>query len=253
MIHITTWYYYYLFFFFRNASTTTYLTTEGGSVKRIFAAMPTSVAASTVASTITQPLTTHHHHHVQSPSFTTSGGSSITLPNSAVTVTPTNAQQQPNMHQPQLQLPMSVAANLLASVTKANVEVTPAMIKPVDLPVNPRVHHSAGEVTNNSSVTVSLTPAPAVPIGVPVSTSIPVVDREEVIQSSHHLTSIIGTSHQSVTQPPSVIVTPAPINFNNGNMVHKSENKHTTVSTKVEVTPILEMDNCSEAKRQKLE
>ena len=215
--------------------------------------MPTSVAASTVASTITQPLTTHHHHHVQSPSFTTSGGSSITLPNSAVTVTPTNAQHQPNMHQPQLQLPMSVAANLLASVTKANVEVTPAMIKPVDLPVNPRVHHSAGEVTNNSSVTVSLTPAPAVPIGVPVSTSIPVVDREEVIQSSHHLTSIIGTSHQSVTQPPSVIVTPAPINFNNGNMVHKSENKHTTVSTKVEVTPILEMDNGSEAKRQKLE
>ena len=206
--------------------------------------MPTSVA-----STITQPLT---HHHVQPPHFTTSGGS-ITLPNSAVTVTPTNAQQ--NMHQPQLQLPMSVAANLLASVTKANVEVTPTMIKHVDLPVNPRVH--SAEVTNNSSVTVSLTPAAGPQFGgpgVPVSTSIPVVDREEVIQSSqhHHLNSIIGTSHQSVTQPPSVIVTPAPINFNNGNMIHKSENKH-TVSTKVEVTPILEMDNCSEAKRQKLE
>ena len=212
--------------------------------------MPTSVAASTVASTITQPLT---HHHVQPPHFTTSGGS-ITLPNSAVTVTPTmNAQLQ--QHQPQLQLPMSVAANLLASVTKANVEVTPAMIKHVDLPVNPRVH--SAEVTNNSSVTVSLTPAAGPQFGgtgVPVSTSIPVVDREEVIQSSqhHHLNSIIGTSHQSVTQPPSVIVTPAPINFNNGNMIHKSENKH-TVSTKVEVTPILEMDNCSEAKRQKLE
>ena len=210
--------------------------------------MPTSVAASTAAS-ITQPLT---HHHIQPPTFTTSGGS-ITLPNSAVTVTPTmNAQLQ--QHQPQLQLPMSVAANLLASVTKANVEVTPAMIKQVGEPVNhPRVH---SEVMNNSSVTVSLTPAPAGPIGPipPVSTSIPVVDREEVIQSSqhHHLNSIIGTSHPSVTQPPSVIVTPAPINFNNGNMIHKSENKH-TVSTKVEVTPILEMDNCSEAKRQKLE
>ena len=65
-------------------------------------------ASSAMASHISQP---------QAQPQSISG--SITLPNSAVTVTPTNAQ-------PPLQIPMSVAANLLASVTKANVEVTPA-------------------------------------------------------------------------------------------------------------------------------
>ena len=75
---------------------------------------------------------------------------------------------------------------------------------------------------SSSSVTVSLTPA------------IPEVDREEVISSS---------------QPPSVIVTPAPAIINNGTALLKSEH-HAPVSTKVEVTPIIED---KEAKRPKLE
>ena len=178
MLSITYW------FFFRNASTTTYLTTEGGSVKRIFTAMP-SVPSSTAAASLSQP-------HV-------SLSGSITLPNSAVTVTPTNAApQQP----PQLQLPMSVAANL-------NVVKQP-------------MFSEAAANMSSSSVTVSLTPA------------IPEVDREEVISSSH---------------PPSVIVTPAPAIINNGTALLKSEH-HAPVSTKVEVTPIIED---KEAKRPKLE
>ena len=159
------------------------MTTEGGSVKRIFTAMP-SVSSSTAS--LSQP-------HV-------SLSGSITLPNSAVTVTPTNA--APQQHPPQLQLPMSVAANL-------NVVKQP-------------MFSEAAANMSSSSVTVSLTPA------------IPEVDREEVISSSH---------------PPSVIVTPAPAILNNGAALLKSEH-HAPVSTKVEVTPIIED---KEAKRPKLE
>ena len=161
------------------------MTTEGGSVKRIFTAMP-SVPSSTAAASLSQP-------HV-------SLSGSIPLPNSAVTVTPTNAApQQP----PQLQLPMSVAANL-------NVVKQP-------------MFSEAAANMSSSSVTVSLTPA------------IPEVDREEVISSS---------------QPPSVIVTPAPAIINNGTAALLKSEHHAPVSTKVEVTPIIED---REAKRPKLE
>ena len=182
------------------------MTTEGGSVKRIFAAMPS--ASSAMASHISQP---------QAQPQSISG--SITLPNSAVTVTPTNAQ-------PPLQIPMSVAANLLASVTKANVEVTPAGQGHIV-----RHHPVTSNVTSSASVTVSLTPAPV------TMTSIPEVDREEVI-----------CSQPPNPQHPSVIVTPAPI-MNNGNGL-KSEHK---VSNKVEVTPFVEDHIMNEAKRPKLE
>ena len=173
------------------------MTTEGGSVKRIFTAMP-SVPSSAAAS-----LSQH-------PQVSLSSGGSITLPNSAVTVTPTNVnpapggglQQQP----PQIQLPMSVAANL-------NVVKQPMFSEAANM--------------SSSSVTVSLTPA------------IPEVEREEVIGNS---------------QPPSVIVTPAPAILNNGTAAAallKSENVHgAPFSTKVEVTPIIED---KEAKRPRLE
>ena len=146
-----------------------------------------SVPSSTGAASLSQP-------HV-------SLSGSITLPNSAVTVTPTNA--APQQHPPQLQLPMSVAASL-------NVVKQP-------------MFSEAAANMSSSSVTVSLTPA------------IPEVDREEVISSS---------------QPPSVIVTPAPAIINNGTSALLKSEHHAPVSTKVEVTPIIED---KEAKRPKLE
>lgn len=123
----------------------------------------------------------------------------------SVTVTPTG-----NVHPPPpLQIPISVAASLMASVSsKPQVEIK-------------------GDL--NPSVTVSLAPP----------TATPQVLKEEVISSGQQ------------SSPPSVIVTPSavapPPTISNGNGF-KNELKH-----KVEVTPILDENSISEAKRAKLD
>merc|ERR1719510_605758 len=84
---------------------------------------------------------------------TTSVGGGLSIPNTTVTVTPTGPQQQ---QQPPLQIPISVAASLMASVKSNNGEA--GIAKSSDVP---------------SAVTVSLTSSSAA--------APPVEDREEVV------------------------------------------------------------------------
>ena len=140
----------------------------------------------------------------------------------SVTVTPTgNVHPAAGPTGPPLQIPMSVAASLMASVSSKS-----------NLPQQPQPPQPPAEILQ-PSVTVSLA-------------STPYVGKEEVISAGNQ----IVPQPQQPQQPPqpSVIVTPTVVPVvNNGNGM-----KIETMN-KVEVTPILEDLGVSGPKKAKLQ
>jgi len=197
-----------------NASTTTYLTTEGGSVKRIFAtALPnTSLPQQTTLTPVVN----------NNPQAVTG---SLSLPNTAVTVTPAHSQHgsvvvSNSPHQKPLQIPIGLMATSV-SHSKANIEsnannsvtvsLTTSTSKPGGGPQggNPQVMGSMGSMQGHMTLGGH---HQYHQIDRPVTV---LEDREEIIPFSQggHNNTPSGVSQGG---HPTVIVTPAPLNSNNG-------------------------------------
>ena len=141
----------------------------------------------------------------------------------SVTVTPTGNVHPAGGHGPPLQIPMSVAASLMASVSsKSNLPQQPQP---------PQQPHAELQAAHLPSVTVSLA-------------STPHVGKEEVISAGNSLVPQPQVQHSSVIVTPTVV----PV-VNNGNGMKSIETMN-----KVEVTPILEENNgVSGPKKAKLD
>jgi len=195
----------------RNASTTTYLTTEGGSVKRIFAtALPNT---SLPQQTTLTPVVNNNPQAVSG---------SLSLPNTAVTVTPAHSQHgsvvvSNSPHHKPLQIPIGLMATSV-SHSKANIEsnannsvtVSLTTSKPGGGPPggNPQVMGSMGSMQGHMTLGGH---HQYHQIDRPMTV---LEDREEIIpfsQGGHNTPSGVSQGGH-----PTVIVTPAPLNSNNG-------------------------------------
>ena len=208
-------------------------------MKRIFAtALPnTSLPQQTTLTPV--PVNNNPQAAVVTGTSSTSG---LSLPNTAVTVTPAHSAHHSAVVQPsnspqqqqQQPQPLQIPIGLMASVSKAAMASAAA----ANIESNP---------SSNSSVTVSLTSSKPnlVGLGGPQQHPVPMVleDREEVIPFS---------------QAPSVIVTPAPLNSNGGIVKLPAVSNNLTIvdNGKVEVTPIKETEpvlQLSQAKKAKFD
>ena len=209
-------------------------------MKRIFAtALPNT---SLPQQTTLTPVPVNNNPQAASVVTGTSSTTGLSLPNTAVTVTPAHSAHHSAVVQPsnspqqqqQQPQPLQIPIGLMASVSKAAMASAAA----ANIESNP---------SSNSSVTVSLTSSKPnlVGLGGPQQHPVPMVleDREEVIPFS---------------QAPSVIVTPAPLNSNGGIVKLPAVSNNLTIvdNGKVEVTPIKETEpvlQLSQAKKAKFD